>query len=102
MQLKVKMKLNTKNEIEAIFDGKTLAEVVKQASVLLDFEGKCAFCDSEDITLNGYSTKENYSYTQFVCRACGARRVFGQYKDSTGYFLKDWEEKPQFNKSDNK
>jgi len=94
MELKVKMKLNSMTEIEAVFDGADLQDVVRNAGVFLSFDGKCGMCDKADVTLQTRITKEKgYKYTEFVCRDCGATRQFGKYQDGSGFFLKDWEEK---------
>lgn len=93
MELKVKMKLNPTTEIEASFEGADFKDAVRAAGVLMDFDGKCGLCDSDNITLQTRVTKEKgFKYTEFTCRACGARRQLGEYKDGTGYFLKSWEE----------
>jgi len=94
MDLKVKMQLNPATEIEAVFSGPDLQDVIRGAGVLLDFDGKCGMCDSKNITLQTRITKDKgYKYTEFTCQDCGGRRSFGKYQDATGYFLKPWEEK---------
>jgi len=93
MHFKVKMKLNPRIEIEAIFDEANLQDNIRFAGALLEFEGKCGFCDSDDIVLRTRVTKEKgYKFTEFICRKCGAKRPMGEYKGG-GYFLKAWEEK---------
>jgi len=94
MELKVKMKLNEKTEVEAIFNGPNLQDVVLEAGSLLAFDGVCAFCKGEDIALQTRVTKEKgFKYTEFVCRnpECRAKRQMGEYKDGKGFFLKPWE-----------
>lgn len=98
MELKVKMRLNTKVELEANFDGADLQDVVRNAGVLLDFDGICGFCQSEDISLVTRVPKgQAYKFTEFYCRRCEARRQFGKYQDGTGFFLKPWVEKFEAN-----
>lgn len=107
MKLSVKMKLNSVTEISTEFEAPDLQEVIRNAGVLLDFNGKCGMCNGyeegpqkglHDITVTTRRTKPNpdgksYTYTEFVCRVCGARRPFGKYQDGSGFFLKPWEEK---------
>ena len=85
MELKVKMKLNERTEIEGVFSGTELQEAVRQAGVMLDFDGKCGLCDCTDITPQYRSTKEKgYKYTEYIHRSCGGRRQFGAYRDGGG------------------
>ncbi len=94
MKLKVKMVLNSKTNIEATFEGADFQDVIRDAGVLLEFDGKCGMCDKEEISLVTRITKEKqYKYTEFLCRECGARQPIGKYQDGSGYFLKSWEEK---------
>ncbi|MBM3252745.1 MAG: hypothetical protein FJZ16_00640 [Candidatus Omnitrophica bacterium] len=94
MELKVKMRLNSLTEIEATFEGADFRDAVRSAGVLLGFDGKCGLCSHDNIGLETRMTKEKgFKYTQFVCRKCGARRRFGEYKDGTGFFLKEWEKR---------
>jgi hypothetical protein len=93
MELKVKMQLNPKQTVEATFNEPNLQEVVIAAGSLLAFDGVCGFCKGEEFTLQTRITKDKgFKYTEFVCRACGAKRQMGAYKDGTGFFLKQWEE----------
>ncbi len=96
MKLEVKMKLNPMTEVTAEFEAPDLQDAIRAAGALLDFDGKCGLCDSDNITLQTRITKEKgYKYTEFVCRGCGAKRQMGLYKDGGGFFLKPWEEKYQ-------
>ena len=90
MQFKVKMKLNSMTEIEAIADGK-IANAIKQLGALLDFDGKCGLCSSTEIGLTARTAK-GYEFTEFVCKKCKAKRSFGFNKEGEGTFLKPWEE----------
>jgi hypothetical protein len=93
MELKVKMKLNPKTEIETVFEGANIQDVILAAGCILDFDGACGLCKSENITLQTRVTKEKgFKYTEFVCRDCRAKRQMGEYRDGKGYFLKGWEE----------
>jgi hypothetical protein len=93
MELKVTMQLNPKQTIEATFEGENIQEAVLAAGCLLAFDGVCGFCKSEDIVLQTRITKEaGYKYTEFVCKACGAKRQMGAYQHDKGFFLKIWEE----------
>ena len=100
MELKVKMKLNDKQEIETSFNGADLGDVILKASALLDFDGECGFCKKQDFQLRTRIAGENgeYKYTEFICRSCGAKRQMGKHKADNSFFLKQWEpkyEKPQ-------
>ncbi len=95
MEFKVKMKLNAKTEVEATFEGPNIQDVILEAGCLLNFDGECAFCKGEDISLQTRVTKEKgFKYTEFVCRnpECKAKRQMGEYRDGKGFFLKAWEE----------
>lgn len=94
MELKVKMKLNSTTEIEATFDGGDLPSIIKKATPLLEFDGKCGFCSDTNLTLTTRIAK-GYKFTEYVCKNCGAKRPWGSHKEEQGggYFLKPWEEK---------
>ena len=98
MELKVRLKLNELTEVEANFEGSDIQDAIRSAGALLEFDGKCPFCDNETkkgITLRTRITKEQgYKYTEFFCRDCGAKRSFGKYQEG-GFFLKAWE--PPYN-----
>ena len=97
MELKVIMKLNNNQTIEANFEGKDLPDVIRSAGCLLDFDGVCGFCKSQNTTLETRvvtSKKDNkkYRYTSFVCRDCKATCPLGEFQDGSGLFLKEWVE----------
>lgn len=98
MELSVKMKLNDRTEIGAVFSGDDMQIIIKEAGCLLDFDGNCGLCSSTDITLGTRVTKEGFKYTDYICKKCGAKRPWGKYNDGKGYFLKPWQEK--FEKSE--
>ena len=94
MELKVKKSLNSKTEIEATFDGFDIQDAVRNASCLLEFDGVCGFCQSEEVSMTTRVTKDKgFKYTEFYCLKCGATRPFGSYRDGSGFFLKPWQEK---------
>lgn len=93
MELKVTQKLNDKQTVDIIFEGENLEKVLLQATPVLEFNGKCEFCSSENIILHARKTKTGDVYLEFVCKDCGATRPFGKYKDGSGYFLKSWQPK---------
>lgn len=95
MKLKVKTLINRNQEITAEFEDKSLQDCIRQAGVLLDFDGKCSLCQGTEITLRTRTTKPNekglsYKYTEYVCSKCGATRQWGAYQDGSGFFLKQW------------
>lgn len=93
MELKLKIQINPKQTIEATFEGNDIQDAVLAAGCLLDYDGICGFCKSEDISLHTRVTKEKgFKYTEFTCRGCKARRQMGEYRDGKGFFLKAWEE----------
>ena len=89
MELKINVKLNSLVTLQVTGEGKNLMEAVRQVNPLLAFNGECGMCKSKDVILQG-KTAKTYSFTEFVCNACGARASWGQYKEG-GYFLKKWE-----------
>ena len=92
MELKVTLNVNPKQTIEAKFEGANIQEAVLAAGCILDFEGECGFCKEENISLRTRVTKDKgFKYTEFVCKACGARRQMGEYRDGSGFFLKPWQ-----------
>jgi hypothetical protein len=95
MNFKVKVKLNNNQEIEANFDGADLQDSILQANALLAFDGKCGLCGNNDLTLQTRPVSGGNFYTEFICRKCKAKAVFGQYKASKTFYLKNWE--PGFN-----
>jgi len=93
MELKVRMQLNPKQTIEASFEGDNIQEAVLAAGCLIAFDGVCGYCKGEEHVLQTRVTKEKgYKYTEFVCKACGAKRQMGEYQGGKGFFLKNWEE----------
>jgi len=94
MDLKVTQKLNDRQTIELTFNDPDLQMVVLKAGAVLSFNGKCPFCDSEDFTLQTRLAGEHreYKYTEYVCNGCNATRQFGEYRDGSGMFLKEWKE----------
>jgi len=95
MELKIKMRLNDRQEIETTFSGTDLGDVILKASPLLDFNGECGFCKSSNIQLRTRTAGESgeFKYTEFICRECGARRQMGRHKADNSFFLKQWEPK---------
>ena len=97
MELKVKMAVNKTHQIEAIFDGTSIQDAIKAAGCLLDFEGECGNCKSQNITLqtrSSVSKKDGkaFKYTEYGCRDCKWVRPWGAYQDGSGFFLKNWRE----------
>jgi hypothetical protein len=93
MQFKTVMKLNSRTTVEMNVDAKDLEEAIGHAAPLLDFDGRCGLCASENIKLNTRTSKDKkYTYTQYTCLDCEATRPFGKLQTG-GFFLKPWQKK---------
>jgi len=94
MDLKVTQKLSNRQTVELTFDGSDLQDVILKAGAVLSFDGKCAFCEAEEFTLQTRLAGEHreFKYTEYVCNKCGATRQFGEYRDGSGMWLKEWKE----------
>jgi len=91
-------------------EGKNLFELV-EASQKLSFSDvyKCALCNSDNLYLTAYRTKEKgYEYVKLACAACRASITFGQpTKEPNTFYLRkqngilDWKayEKPKDNEN---
>ncbi len=87
------MKLNPRTSVELIVDAPDLEQAIIESAPLLDYEGRCGMCASENVKLNVRKSKDGkYTYTQYTCLDCGATQPFGKLQ-AGGYFLKPWQAK---------
>jgi hypothetical protein len=76
---------------EFFVEGKNLHEAVLEAKKLSFHDvHKCGLCESTDLELDAWVTKENnFSYTAVQCNSCKAKLNFGQQtKDKNIFYLK--------------
>ena len=94
------MKISIQEQIGKSFltfevDGDTLKEALAAASFYtsrLNTPKKCALCESEDLVLTSYTTKEEgFLYVKIRCNACNAASTLGEGKDKKNFWWKDFE-----------
>lgn len=98
------VKVIGKREYPFEFEGKNLHECIMESQKLsFPDVAKCGLCDSDNLRLNAYVTKEKkFEYTNILCE-CGASVTFGQkQEDSSIFYLRrdknkklDWEEREE-------
>jgi len=94
MEVKVIKKLNPTTNVEFLFEGKDLKEAILMATPILELQGTCGKCGSDNLTLRTRLVKDGeFEYLEFACQECRAKQGFGEYKKVKGaYFLKnEWE-----------
>ena len=92
MELTVRTKVNTRTEITTSFEGDDIGELIKKASIFLQFDGKCAFCSGEEMSLISTESGDGFKFVYYECTGCKATRNFGKHKTGDSYFLKPWKE----------
>lgn len=97
MQIKIKRMINKITQIEVIAEAANLEKCIFQVAPIINAPKECGLCKSAEITIESKVAKKDgelYQYISYLCSSCGAKQMWGQYKQPQGcYFLKDWVEK---------
>lgn len=79
---------NSTLTIEQECDG--IKGLFKEAGIFSTFPSECNNCKSGNLALNERQTAKG-EYYEITCQDCNYRKEYGQSKDKTSLFPKDWE-----------
>lgn len=66
-------------------------DALAAASFYTTMPDVCGNCKSDDVELSSNKAKE-FTFVKIKCNKCNYRSNYGQYKDGSGGFFKEWEE----------
>lgn len=73
--LKVSVKINEKEELEAVYDGDNMGEAVFKVDQLLGFDGRCKRCGNATLGIrNCKVTQDKRNHICLFCKSCGNLR----------------------------